>query len=621
MCRTKWVFYLSLLLIAVGCGGETKKDNPVGNAGSGGQSTTEGDAPDTSLDKGPKVVVKPANCGDKTVVAPEECDDGNNIDNDGCSNLCTYSCTSDTGCEGEKSDCSGGVTCDLAAHKCVPSGAKAPNDQKCGDNSFCYEGKCYTVECGNGVTQKGEECDDGNSDDADGCTKKCTYSCGSTIEVGRVEQNVCDPTASCDPNTHKWTKGKPFDDGLPCKRGQGYCSAGVCVLSVCGDGKVDPNEQCDEGLEINGTAGKCSKTCTPGVCGNKTIDKGEECDDGNTTDFDGCDFRCKAEVTYRGASFAIATEDAPSYCMYAKTPNKGNAFKTLFPIGEGQTSNAILDLINTAITDSMVKGEVVTIFQGFDVDDYSGKIPDPVMSIGISMGKSRDVWPADGGVPTPDQTLDIPVLGYKASFENGQPKKIFTGETALIDGKAVIRSTTLVTAGFSVMGMNWVLSNLYAYMPVDPKFTRLPEPLKTVEGLTIPETIGNAFQTPDAPTVVLCGAFKEADFKKIPLIDILGAVCIDEFLVNTISGKPSYVACTEDNAVKQLQEGRCDSFYEVFKGGCHALTITILNPIGEPDVDTDGDKKNDAFSIVVRASGQRARLQGLTDPPDGGTAE
>jgi cysteine-rich repeat protein len=66
---------------------------------------------------------------------------------------------------------------------------------------------------------------------------------------------------------------------------------------VCGDGTVDPGEQCDDGNTAAGDG--CSATCTTEVaakCGDGTVDEGEQCDDGNATSGDGCSAACKTEV-------------------------------------------------------------------------------------------------------------------------------------------------------------------------------------------------------------------------------------------------------------------------------------------------------------------------------------
>ena len=46
-----------------------------------------------------------------------------------------------------------------------------------GVDGTCFAGACVPVTCGNGATDLGEDCDDRNDDDADGCTGSCEYTC------------------------------------------------------------------------------------------------------------------------------------------------------------------------------------------------------------------------------------------------------------------------------------------------------------------------------------------------------------------------------------------------------------------------------------------------------------
>lgn len=73
---------------------------------------------------------------------------------------------------------------------------------------------------------------------------------------------------------------------------------GYIPASVCGNGTVDSNEECDDGNTVDGDG--CSATCTieqvlTPVCGNSTVEQGEQCDDGNTTNGDGCSSTCQTE--------------------------------------------------------------------------------------------------------------------------------------------------------------------------------------------------------------------------------------------------------------------------------------------------------------------------------------
>ncbi len=121
------------------------------------------------------------------------------------------------------------------------------------------------VFCGNGVIdlvdESGrwlEECDDGNLNDVDGCTSWCTFTCNIDADC---ETDPCSGTnATCDLGMHICVPGidaKP--DGSPCGE-SASCHAGICVKHLCGNGVVQGSEQCDD-ADLNDTDG-CTRSCT-----------------------------------------------------------------------------------------------------------------------------------------------------------------------------------------------------------------------------------------------------------------------------------------------------------------------------------------------------------------------
>jgi len=72
--------------------------------------------------------------------------------------------------------------------------------------------------------------------------------------------------------------------------------------TYCGDGTIQPGEQCDDGNFLDGDG--CSSCCTTGssapVCGNGQLQPGEQCDDGNTAAGDGCSATCTIEPIVEG---------------------------------------------------------------------------------------------------------------------------------------------------------------------------------------------------------------------------------------------------------------------------------------------------------------------------------
>jgi cysteine-rich repeat protein len=65
----------------------------------------------------------------------------------------------------------------------------------------------------------------------------------------------------------------------------------LLVPAKCGNGTVDPGEQCDDGNGGNGDG--CDANCQPSACGNGLVGIDEECDDGNTVDDDECTNACR----------------------------------------------------------------------------------------------------------------------------------------------------------------------------------------------------------------------------------------------------------------------------------------------------------------------------------------
>jgi len=165
------------------------------------------------------------------------------------------------------------------------------------------------AKCGNGRLESGEECDDGNTNDCDGCSARCR------METGCGDGAVCG-TEQCDDGNAADCDGCSstcqVETGLLCGDGvintmcgeqcdppiAGRCDAQCQRIPYCGDGILDPGEQCDDG-PLNGTPGHCDTNCTPPVCGNGILNSDEECDDGNTVSCDGCSATCASEVGWR----------------------------------------------------------------------------------------------------------------------------------------------------------------------------------------------------------------------------------------------------------------------------------------------------------------------------------
>jgi hypothetical protein len=115
-----------------------------------------------------------------------------------------------------------------------------------------------TVECpvcGNGNQESGEDCDDGNEDDTDGCLSDCTLN----------------PCLSCDGEVCSPNDKNPCDDGVFCN-GQDFCDGGTCS-----EHSGDP---CSEGGECGGSCNEKDGDCTLDLPdGNACTDDENPCTD------------------------------------------------------------------------------------------------------------------------------------------------------------------------------------------------------------------------------------------------------------------------------------------------------------------------------------------------------
>jgi len=199
-------------------------------------------------------------CGDGTRDTSEECDDGNEEDGDGCSALCIeedgWVCSDEEGCE--------------------PLLPKLP-----------------VGTCGNGQLESPiEECDDGNRDIGDGCDDMCSIEDGWACSDEEGSETICVPLfpglpiSTCGNGTVDFFNGEQCDDGN-IWNGDG-CSSLCQREKVCGNNFVENNEECDDGNKTSGDG--CSSNCQREYCGDGTVQSVEECEPPNTSY---CDSYCR----------------------------------------------------------------------------------------------------------------------------------------------------------------------------------------------------------------------------------------------------------------------------------------------------------------------------------------
>lgn len=114
---------------------------------------------------------------------------------------------------------------------------QVPNGTPCGKpggESHCVFDVCSRNVCGDGVRAGDETCDDGNERDHDGCDARCK------IDIPSCGNGVVDPTEECDSEKRE------------------LCTI-RCTKPRCGDGVVSPGEECDEGRPAGSAS--CSAMC------------------------------------------------------------------------------------------------------------------------------------------------------------------------------------------------------------------------------------------------------------------------------------------------------------------------------------------------------------------------
>ena len=226
----------------------------------------------------------------------------------------TVDCPCDAGA------CDDGLLCE--ADVCVsPPPVECGNgmierDEECDDgdgngDTLACKADCTSNVCGDGAVYEGvEECDDGNDVDLDGCSNACVAGiCGDGIiqETEECDDENMEATDACTSECLNAVCGDSYvyegveecDDGNDVDTDE--CTA-ACVAAVCGDGLVyEGVEECDDGNDID--TDECPTTCVAAACGDGFVQDGsEQCDDGNTDDGDGCSAICEAEFCFQFAN-------------------------------------------------------------------------------------------------------------------------------------------------------------------------------------------------------------------------------------------------------------------------------------------------------------------------------
>jgi|GEM_PF-1227194 len=180
----------------------------------------------------------------------------------------------------------------------VVEGGEQCDDGNQNNNDACTNA-CLHKRCGDGYVQPPEQCDDGNENQNDACKNNCTNNvCGDQIVNPDTEECDDGNTVNNDGCTNACTSpacgdgivqtGEQCDDGNQVNTDS--CT-NACQNAVCGDGITGPGEQCDDGNTVD--IDSCTNACANAVCGDQIVGPGEQCDDGNQVNSDGCSNSCQ----------------------------------------------------------------------------------------------------------------------------------------------------------------------------------------------------------------------------------------------------------------------------------------------------------------------------------------
>jgi len=110
------------------------------------------------------------------------------------------------------------------------------------------------------------------------------------------QDDMCEPCNVCGDEYLLQAVGEECDDGNMLN-GDG-CSS-TCKVEICGNGVVDASEECDDGNTAD--CDGCS-SCELDACGDGRLcaSQNEDCDDGGTVGGDGCTSYCRIEICGNG---------------------------------------------------------------------------------------------------------------------------------------------------------------------------------------------------------------------------------------------------------------------------------------------------------------------------------
>jgi cysteine-rich repeat protein len=242
--------------------------------------------------------------------------------------------------------------------------------------------------CGNGRYDRGEECDDGNTQSGDGCSSRCKLECSDAgvdlcIDPGFFPDN---PWTLCCVVTRRIVCGDGIRDSI----------------EVCDDGNASAGDGCSGDCQVVEPGYRCTvpgMRCTP-TCGDGMVKGSETCDDGNRDEGDGCSRFCLTEPGW---------DCSTGVCVRLASNDGGWHSTPALYCGDGIVSGAEECDLGPENSDSSYSGcstectylycgdGIVTGDEQCDLGEANGKNPG---SEGCTIGCSMNHFCGDGNVDT-----------------------------------------------------------------------------------------------------------------------------------------------------------------------------------------------------------------------------
>ncbi|OGZ73902.1 MAG: hypothetical protein A2998_00905 [Candidatus Staskawiczbacteria bacterium RIFCSPLOWO2_01_FULL_37_25b] len=246
--------------------------------------------------------------------------------------------------------------------------------------------------CGNTIIEQGEQCDDGNTSDGDGCSAVCQTETPPGPGDFDNEQDCTTAGFYWYDNTCHGTPQPQEPQPEDFNNQQGCETAGFYWYDNTCHGTPQPQQQ-------------------EPVCGNTIVESGEQCDDGNTANGDGCSAVCQTETPSGGGGGVGGNS---YYSTILASPGEGGSMTPLGEVNVSYLSNQFFSIEPSKaykVKDVLVDGISVGPVDSYFFEHVTGN---HTISATFSVAKIGDIN-RDGSVDDKDLALMLSVWGQTDS--------------------------------------------------------------------------------------------------------------------------------------------------------------------------------------------------------------